>query len=469
MCDTKPFVGSFECIRFEDQNSTRIIPDSGCFSDIADIVFQNVDESYHADPEKPKLLTGVGQVLGTLKHPEAKGFKQRIVLDADGRQLHLKHTTKAVVKKCDEFVAAHEEFSFHQSFGNNNGCSSYDIPVATTLSVNQLRNLVRHSMVRCKVCKNRFGEVYLLEKHLRECHPAQYEIYMEEQARQTHEMMEMDRERQRVEELLSGGFIPPESEMDELCNRTEPIEEIPLPGETPSQDSFHKKVPYFKKRSPQCPFCDKRFRNDISFNNHITKKHPECINFVQCLHCFKCLPSREELEIPNSHECDMTYLCLDCKPIRNMCTEIRLFKHRSKFHRGANSGFRCQDCNQKFLTPRKLRKHRKMAHVFSRTYQCHFCEELFISETAVTVHERIHTGILKFECQICDQKTNRFLQMEEHQKEHHGFVCSVCQEKATTWNEMKDHMLVQHGGYLTSDASQAYVDSPRVWLMYKGD
>lgn len=74
-----------------------------------------------------------------------------------------------------------------------------------------------------------------------------------------------------------------------------------------------------------------------------------------------------------------------------MCTEVRLEKHRMKFHRGGNSGFKCSFCNLKFLTPRKLRKHKKMQHVFTKVFRCHFCEELFTSETDV-----IFTNFLSF-------------------------------------------------------------------------
>lgn len=31
-------------------------------------------------------------------------------------------------------------------------------------------------------------------------------------------------------------------------------------------------------------------------------------------------------------------------------------------------------------------------------------------------HERIHTGIIKFECKICDFRCNRYIQMENHKK-----------------------------------------------------
>ena len=142
-------------------------------------------------------------------------------------------------------------------------------------------------------------------------------------------------------------------------------------------------------------------------------------------------------------------MCFECTPIRNLCTESRLFNHRAKFHRGPNSGFKCHLCNQKFLTPRKLRKHKKMSHVFTKTYPCHFCDELFTSETGVTTHERIHTGIIKFECKICDYKCNRFNVMEEHKKEEHGYVCAVCNEKQSEWADIKNHTLTTHGGYLS--------------------
>src|SRR4051812_21926135 len=86
---------------------------------------------------------------------------------------------------------------------------------------------------------------------------------------------------------------------------------IPLPGEltngVPARFDkygaiFQPKRVYKKKVSPQCPFCDKRYRNEISLKKHIQKKHPECQEFVQCLRCFKAIPSKEQVE---SHLCEM--------------------------------------------------------------------------------------------------------------------------------------------------------------------
>ncbi|KHJ88437.1 zinc finger, C2H2 type [Oesophagostomum dentatum] len=105
----------------------------------------------------------------------------------------------------------------------------------------------------------------------------------------------------------------------------------------------------------------------------------------------------------------------------------------------------------RYITVGIFRKHRKMSHVFVKTYSCHFCEELFTSEVSVMTHERIHTGIIKFECKICDFRCNRYFQMENHKKEDHGYLCSICQESFGEWAEIKNHTLSKHGGYLTSD------------------
>lgn len=72
--------------------------------------------------------------------------------------------------------------------------------------------------------------------------------------------------------------------------------------------------------------------------------------------------------------------------------------------------------------------------------------------------------------------------MEEHRKEEHGFICSICQQRLSEWGEIKNHTLSEHGGYLTSEHNASkctldnvchklvgYIESPRVWLMFKGE
>ncbi|ETN69002.1 zinc finger, C2H2 type [Necator americanus] len=240
---------------------------------------------------------------------------------------------------------------------------------------------MRSKMIRCKRCKNRFIERNIYERHLRDKHPEDYTIYIQEQEAEMEQQRQEEIEANRIEELQTGGFIPPESEI-EASSFDVDVEGIPLPGENnggvaPRFDQYGRlkqlKRPYKKKISPQCPFCDKRFRNEYSLKKHFVKKHSELVEFKQCTRCYKCVKDGEEME---NHLCEL-----------------------------------------------------------------------------VMTHERIHTGMIKFECRICDYKANRFVQMDEHCKNEHGYICSICQEKTAEWSDMKHHTLVKHGGYLATEQS----------------
>ncbi|PAV63194.1 hypothetical protein WR25_06871 [Diploscapter pachys] len=410
--------------------------------------------------ENLKKLTGLSEILAQLRgtqHPSDLDLQQpRYVLDHQGRALTHKSEVRQVVVLRDQ----------------QDGIE-IPPPPPHPVEIHEIRRLIRSKMIRCKRCKNRFIEKNVYERHLRDRHYPDYLEYIAEQEAEMEQQRAEEIEANRIEELQTGGFIPPEDEV-EAAKYLSPLETIPLPGENnggiPARfDAYGRikaKRPYKKKISPQCPFCDKRYRNEYSLKKHFQKKHPEMEEFEQCTQCFKCLKDKQELA---NHECELTYVCFECTPIRNLITDHRLLNHRKKFHRGANSGFRCNLCNLKFLTPRKLRKHKKMSHVFTKTYQCHFCEEIFISEIAVMTHERIHTGIIKFECKICDFKANRYVQMEEHNRDEHGYLCPICHAKVAEWGELKTHTLSEHGCYLPLDSSASYIESPRVWVLFKGD
>ncbi|KFD71146.1 hypothetical protein M514_05011 [Trichuris suis] len=382
-------------------------------------------------------------------------------------------------------------FKYPAYYGGQHGMAGFDTPTpekeeqpeaeasappfVPPETYHEIRKLVRKSMHRCKVCKNRFVEKDIYERHLRDKHPPQYEKYIEEQARTIEEQRLAELEQVRREEIKTGGFILPAREVEEAEALADPAE-IKLPAELDVGGSYtvydedglacKRKRAYVKKISPQCPFCDKRFRNDCSLKKHIAKKHPECINFTQCNKCYKAVKSSDEWE---SHECDLTYMCWSCRPIRNMCTKDRLEIHARKFHRGSESGFKCNECSRKFLTPRKLRKHKKMAHVVDRPFKCHFCEEYFPTDTQAALHERIHTGKLVFECNICDHKENRFLHLQEHQRREHGYACVICSERLVEWSELKLHTSEKHYGYLSVENEMHFTESPRVWIMFLGE
>uniref|UniRef100_A0A914RZK4 C2H2-type domain-containing protein n=1 Tax=Parascaris equorum TaxID=6256 RepID=A0A914RZK4_PAREQ len=237
-------------------------------------------------------LTGIGDLLSVLRNSSASNMttenekERRIVLDQFGKK----------VVSADTDCNRLRSWTYHPEILRSEDSET-------------------RSFQDGQRCKSRFIEKNVYERHLRDKHPIEYLVFL----------------------------IQQEEEIAE--------QSIPLPGELSGgvparfdgQGFLRQPKRFYKKKvSPQCPFCDKRFRNEVSLKKHFTKKHPDSVEFTQCLRCFKAIRSKDDLP---THECD-----------------LRLFNHRAKFHRGANSGFKCNMCALKFLTPRKLRKHKKMAH-----------------------------------------------------------------------------------------------------------
>ena len=189
--------------------------------------------------------------------------------------------------------------------------------------------------------------------------PEEHQKYVAEQAKEMEYQRLAELEQVRREEILSGGFIPPPDEIDAYINLRTREEEVTgtavgLAGVTYDRWGGIKLPPpplrLPQKSLAQCPFCDKRFRNEFSLKKHVAKKHPAFLNFVQCNRCYKCLPSSDDLG-PGGHDCDLDHVCFQCTPMRNMCTANRLLSHRAKFHRGPNSGFRCNECGRSASLP----------------------------------------------------------------------------------------------------------------------
>lgn len=78
----------------------------------------------------------------------------------------------------------------------------------------EIRRLVRAKMVRCKRCRNRFLDKHIYERHLRDKHPRDHIEYLDKQEEEMQQQREEELEQNRLDEIASGGFIPPATELD---------------------------------------------------------------------------------------------------------------------------------------------------------------------------------------------------------------------------------------------------------------
>lgn len=77
---------------------------------------------------------------------------------------------------------------------------------------------------------------------------------------------------------------------------------------------------------------------------------------------------------------------------------------------------------------------------------CSYCNKRWISQSALTIHLRTHTGERPFGCRFCDKRFKTASAMDLHERRHSGmkpYACSVCDKRFTEGSNLKVHML-QH-------------------------
>ncbi|KAM4567554.1 uncharacterized protein znf526 [Fundulus diaphanus] len=101
----------------------------------------------------------------------------------------------------------------------------------------------------------------------------------------------------------------------------------------------------------------------------------------------------------------------------------------------------CNICRRKLNSSSNLRLHRLSHFALGRgrprrapgkrpkAHQCPICGKLFVSSSAVALHQRVHTGERPFPCQVCGKRFRQSTHLREHLRTHSGerpFRCEIC-------------------------------------------
>lgn len=97
---------------------------------------------------------------------------------------------------------------------HSQGSDEISAAVAHPTKPSEIRKLFRSKMVRCRLCKNRFLERHLYERHLRDKHPIEYLAYAIQQEEEMILQRKEELETNRLDEIISGGFIPPQEDLE---------------------------------------------------------------------------------------------------------------------------------------------------------------------------------------------------------------------------------------------------------------
>ncbi|XP_041348962.1 zinc finger protein 420-like isoform X2 [Gigantopelta aegis] len=173
---------------------------------------------------------------------------------------------------------------------------------------------------------------------------------------------------------------------------------------------------FCKRKQFRCDMCEKRFKSACHLTNHVRTHTGE--KPFECLVCGAAFVEQSGLNrhrkrshvgmSREDYERLFSFTCDQCP--KRFDSGQRLVLHRENHYKT----FRCDRCDQAFLTDQALETHTKRMHYVVRDqtnawgsgkskYTCAWCCRRFKCSTHLENHERIHSGIRPFACDICER------------------------------------------------------------------
>ncbi|XP_055377808.1 zinc finger protein 91-like [Condylostylus longicornis] len=174
-----------------------------------------------------------------------------------------------------------------------------------------------------------------------------------------------------------------------------------------------------------CEICGKDFNKKSIFLSHMSNhkkdndpnRKPD-IKY-KCQFCPRTFNTVSTLTI---HSLTHKKL-LDSKHICNVCGVTFKRADHLKMHMYGvhldHKPFPCEQCEKSFPTAWQRNTHVKKYHsAEKKKYKCQVCPNEYASSNALKRHNMIHTGELKYNCDICELKFPKIFLLEEHLKTH---------------------------------------------------
>ncbi|XP_016429347.1 GDNF-inducible zinc finger protein 1-like [Sinocyclocheilus rhinocerous] len=148
----------------------------------------------------------------------------------------------------------------------------------------------------------------------------------------------------------------------------------------------------------------------------------------------------KHLKVNHGVQMDTTFRCDVCQ--QTFANRCNLKIHQRHVHNDERL-FPCEICNKTFKRKKDVTRHRRQVHEGGTDrHYCHICGKSLSSKTALTLHERTHSGHKPFKCDECGSRFSQSSALKTHQRIHTGekpFACDLCDARFT-----QNHMLSYH-------------------------
>ncbi|XP_055852306.1 zinc finger protein 91 isoform X1 [Episyrphus balteatus] len=221
-----------------------------------------------------------------------------------------------------------------------------------------------------------------------------------------------------------------------------------------------------KLKKLQCTYCDRVFKRQDFFENHMKKHKEEDVkkkeiddsDDEQKLECDDCdFSCSSKMEMKKHQKSDHPSSKKSKKPLKTRSQRTNMStRSKTKQTKEKSGRFECDHCSKTFAWKKDLFRHEKSHEPNTKKYSCPHCDRRFIRKDKLQSHVLVHLGgIVKPRCSKATLAFSRQLYSQEKFKE---IVCMICSyDKAENIKELSKHISSHDGQQIEGFENSEYV------------